>query len=235
MRKEIGIHPAQASVLYALRHESNARFSELLRTTTLTSDVFKFHMRKLVSLGYVTKRADGLYELTARGKEYANRLDEQTGREVLQPKSSMLLIARTMQDGEIYYLAHRRTREPFSGFWGIASAPVLRGVSVAESASAGFLNQTGIAAEFLVSGSFRVIDKNPAGEVLEDKIFTIMVAELDSATPPHAWHGGERQWIVRDELLGKEPLFPTTQQVLDMVDIGQQFAETVCVYTDEQY
>ena len=229
------MHPAQASVLYALRHESSARFSELLRTTTLTSDVFKFHMRKLVTLGYVNKRTDGLYELTARGKEYANRLDEQTGREILQPKSSMLLIARVAWDDETYYLAHRRTREPFSGFWGIASAPVLRGVPIAKSAHDEFLKQTGIVAEFLVSGSFRVIDKNPAGEVLEDKIFTIMTTELAECLPPHRWHGGESKWMTRNELLGKEPLFPITQQVFNMIDSGQQFAEAVCVYTDEQY
>ena len=236
MRKEFGIHPAQASVLYALRHAVSARFSELLRTTTLTSDVFKFHMRKLMSLGYVAKLDDGTYILTARGKEYANRLDEQTGREILQPKSSMLMVVRARRNGDVVYLAHRRTREPFYDFWGIASAPVLRGLPAVESAVKELKKQSGLSLNFRVHGSYRVIDKNQQGEVLEDKVFMIMIAESNSELEPRPWVGGESVWMTKDELISMTPLFPITKHVLEMADDELPlFAEDICVYDDDQY
>lgn len=230
------MHPAQSSTLFELRHAKAARFSDLLKTTTLTSDTFKFHLRKLTALGLIQKTNDGLYELTARGKEFANRLDETTGKEIMQPKSSMLLVVRTTSaDGEQLYLAHQRTREPFYGFWGIGSAPVLRGVPLGESAMSELEKQTGIRAEFHVAGAIRVIDKDTRGSILEDKLFSVMVADVPTPQESHDWHGGKSVWLTRSVLLASERLFPTTERTLDFVDSGDTFAETVCVYNDNEY
>ncbi len=233
--KDSGMHPAQASALYALRHASSARFSDLLKTTTLTSDVFKFHVRKLVKLGYVVKQPDGLYVLTPIGKEYANRLDETTGRPIEQPKASMLMLVRSRHDGREYILAHRRTREPFRDFWGIASAPVLRGVPIAESAARELHKQTGLTAHFDVRGFYRVIDQTPDGAILEDKMFTLLIAELDGRSPVREWPGGESVWLTRDELLAKDKLFPITAGIFAMIDGKEMFREDVCRYASDLY
>ncbi|MGB4761947.1 MAG: hypothetical protein WBP12_01155 [Candidatus Saccharimonas sp.] len=235
MRKEYGLHPAQTSALELLRRVTTARFSDMLRETTLTSDTFKFHVRKLMSLGYVNKNDDGLYELTIKGKEFANRLDETTGLQIEQPKASILLLGRSIVNGVTYYLAHRRTREPYRDWWGIASAPVLRGVPLAESATRGFRKQTGIETEFRVVSMARVIDKTHEGEVLEDKIFSVMVADVEGAPKPHDWHGGESVWLTREEILQLSPLFPTTAHTFDRLDQGTMFAEDVCEYDASDY
>lgn len=234
-RKSHGIHPAQRAVLYELRHQTEARFSELLRKTNLTSDTFKFHLRKLADLGLLEKLPSGEYSLTASGKEYANRLDEKTGLEIAQPKASMLLLLIAQHGGETYYLAHCRQREPFRGFWGIASAPVLRGVSLGDAAASEVLKQTGIHATFSPKGLYRVIDTTDDGEVLEDKLFSLMVAHVDGLPTPHEWHGGDSVWLSRNELLAKSPLFPITERVLTMVETDERFVEEVCVYDRDQY
>jgi hypothetical protein len=235
MKKEFGLHPAQVSTLHLLRHATTARFSELLRETTLTSDTFKFHVRKLISLGYVVKNEDGLYELTIQGKEFANRLDETTGRQIEQPKASILLLGRSVVGGVTYYLAHRRTREPYRNWWGIASAPVLRGVPLAEAAAREFRKQTGIAADFSVASMARVIDKTHEGEVLEDKIFSLMIADIEGVPTPHEWYGGESIWLTREEILQLAPLFPTTARTFDRLDQGVMFAEDICEYSASDY
>ncbi|MGB4768328.1 MAG: hypothetical protein WBP22_03655 [Candidatus Saccharimonas sp.] len=235
MRKEFGLHPAQTSALELLRRVTMARFSDMLRETTLTSDTFKFHVRKLISLGYVTKNDDGLYELTIKGKDFANRLDETTGKQIEQPKASILLLGRSIVDGTTYYLAHKRTREPYRNWWGIASAPVLRGVPLAESAAREFRKQTGIDAEFHVASTARVIDKTFQGDVLEDKIFSLMIADIDATPQPHEWQGGESIWMTREEILQLSPLFPTTARTFDRLDHGTMFAEDICEYSASDY
>lgn len=235
MKRGDGLHPAQVSVLYALRHRTTARYSELRRTTSLESDVFKFHLRTLRRLKLIDKLDDGSYALTASGKEFANRLDTQTGAEVQQPKSSMLLVIRSRRDDRWYYLAHRRLRQPFYGFWGIASAPLLRGVSITEAAASEAQKQMGIKAIFAPVGVQRSIDIDESGVVLEDKVFTLMLAEVDGLPAPHEWHGGASEWLTREELLTKTPLFPTTAETLSSIESQRFFVELTTMYKSGEY
>ena len=73
------LHKLQVSVLRELSHYPSRRFSEMMAVTDLTSDDFKFHLRKLVNLGLVMKNDEGVYELTPEGKEFANRFDYENG------------------------------------------------------------------------------------------------------------------------------------------------------------
>ncbi len=230
-----GLHVTQASILYTLRHATRARYSELLRPTNLEGDRFKYHLATLLRKKLVFKAIDGVYELTAEGKELANRIDESTGREIAGPKASMLLVVHSRAGGVTYYLAHKRTREPFRDYWGIASAPMLRGLPVQQSAARELKKQTGIIAEFMVVGIQRLIDTLPSGIILEDKLFTLLFAEVEGLPPVHRWYGGESVWLTREELLAKERLFHTTQISLDMVEQGQSFSEEVCVYDKDDY
>lgn len=228
---KIKLHKAQSKVLNILLYATRARFSELRKPTGLESDIFKYHLRRLVNAKFIVKAEDGQYELTAEGKEFANRLDESTGREIEQPKSSMLMVVRCGN----YILAHRRDREPFNGFWGIASAPVLRGLPLVESASRALMKQAGIEASFRVAGSYRVIDVNQRDIVLEDKIFALMVADIDRLVQPHKWSGGYSEWIPLEELLSRKPLFPITSAVFEMLSAGVAFREDKCIYRSDQY
>ena len=229
------IHTVQAAILYILRHATRARYGELRRPTGLESDVFKYHLKKLMALHYVVKADDGQYELTVAGKEFSNRLNEKTGKPIEQPKSSMLIVVVCVEAGVTYYLAHQRMREPFRGFWGIASAPLLRGIPAQESAARELRKQAGIEADFEVTGIYRVIDKNHRGDVLEDKLFSAMYARLDGKVDPRPWAGGVSVWMTRDELLSQAQLFPITEQVFDMIDGRVTFREAICVYRDDEY
>lgn len=231
MKIEQKLHAAQSAILYTLQYATRARYSELMRAAAMESDIFKFHVGKLSRQRYIVKADDGFYELTAEGKALASRLDRQTGREIEQPKSSMLMVVRCGS----FVLAHRRAREPFNGFWGIASSPVLRGVPLVESAERALRKQTGLDARFHVAGSYRVIDKNTHGVVLEDKIFAVMVADVDRLAQPLPWSGGESKWMSQSELLQKVPLFPSTAAVFEMITAQIPFREDICVYRDDQY
>lgn len=233
MNMDNRLHKAQQNILYVLQYATRARYSELLRASEFASDSFKFHLRKLCHIGFILKADDGLYELTAEGKAYVSRLDRKSGQQIEQPKASMLLVV-TVKDTDIV-LAHRRTREPFNEFWGIASAPVLRGVPLDEAAAREFHKQTGIAASFTIAGFYRVIDKNQRGTILEDKIFSVAVATIDSPIEPHVWSGGHSQWMSWEDLLGQSKIFPTTASLFAMLESKQSFAESIYTYDNSQY
>lgn len=229
------IHPAQTTILYTLRHATRAHYSELMRPTRLEGDRFKYHINKLVKRNLVYKASDGLYELTAEGKEFANRLNEQTGREIEQPKASMLLVVTSIRDGTTYFLAHKRDREPFRDYWGIMSAPLLRGIPARESATKELEKQTGLSVDFTPIGLYRVIDQTSNGKILEDKLFSLLFATVEDTPEPHYWYGGESAWMTRDELLAKKKLFPITARALEMAEQSIWFSEDVCTYTLDEY
>lgn len=231
MKSADTMHNSQVEVLKLLKYATRARYSELMRAAGQESDVFKYHIKVLLHKGFLVKATDGQYELTAEGKEFTSRLDVGTRRPVEQPKSSMLMVVRSGDK----ILAHKRTRQPFNGFWGIASAPVLRGVPLAHSAAAELQKQTGLIADFTVVGSYRVIDKNKRGIILEDKIFSVMLAELPYAPVVKEWTGGISEWMTIEELLSKDKLFPSTAPVLKMIAEKQFFGEEVCLYDSHEY
>ena len=229
------LHYAQVHILDALRRVKAARFSELQKPTGMTSDAFKFHVRKLMTVDLIVKLPDGRYALTPAGKEYANRLDAVSGKELSSPKSSMLFVVTSASGPELKYLLHERQREPFYGFWGFASGPLARGVSIYETSSNEFSKQTGLDANFEVFGVIRAIDQTPAGATLEDKMFSIMTAEIDDYPSARPWQGGCFEWLTEEQLLQKDPLFANTTDVLLSVRSNQTFTEKTTIYQVNEY
>ena len=99
MSLEEKVHNAQIKILRELLFLPTAHFATLQRATGLDSDHVKFHIKRLVALGYVTKTADG-YVLSIKGKEYANKLDTDAGVIERQPKVAVLLVVERQHHNE---------------------------------------------------------------------------------------------------------------------------------------
>lgn len=235
MKNNTSLHPAQSTTLFELRHRKQARFSELMAETGMTSDAYKFHLRKLTKFGYVQKDDDGWYELTPSGKEFANRLDEQSGHQLAQPKASTLLVVISERNNETVYLAHQRQREPFYSYWGIASAPLAYGRSIYQSTGDEFAKQSGLSADFQYRGTLHVTDALPDNTVLEDKLFLVMQAKMEGCPDPYEWYAGKFAWMSLDELINKPRVFPTTEQTIAIAQGDTTFGEAVCVYPPDMY
>lgn len=123
MSLEETVHDAQIKILRELLFLPTAHFAALQRATGLDSDHVKFHIKRLVALGYVTKTADG-YMLSIKGKEYANKLDTDAGVIERQPKVAVLLVIERQHHGEKQYLLQQRLKHPYYGFWGAPTGKV---------------------------------------------------------------------------------------------------------------
>lgn len=204
------IHPAQVKILYNLRRATSARFNSLMRESELEPDAFKFHLKNLQKQAYVIKTPLGDYLLSAAGKEFANTVDKQQRMIQRQPKLSAMLVVE--HPNKPLYLFQQRKRNPYFGFWGHMSGPILWGEKPEETAARELKKQTGLEAEFTIHAFYRQLDYLQE-ELIEDKLFTVLRATNIQGDLQNDWSGGVSKWMSLDELQCQPRYFPATQEV----------------------
>jgi len=232
------MHKAQIAILYKLRHSQSASFSELMHETDLESDVFKFHIQKLIKLNYIYKLTSGEYELTPYGKEFANNLNEEKQTTQKQPKLSMLLIVPRPDHLDVpEYLVQKRMRHPYYGFWGCISGPVQWGEDVEETATRELEKQTGLHASFEVKSFYRTRDYNKeTGSLLEDKLFMVLKAYgVEGLLNESLWPHGTNKWMTQDKLREQQHYFVTSDQAINIVNQDKAYSSQRIEYIVTNY
>ena len=223
--------------MHSLRYAPSVRFNALMQHTGHTSDTFKFHVQKLLKLGYIAKLDSSGYALTTSGKEFANVLDESDGRPKKQPKLSVLIVAaRQEPTGGRQFLLQQRLRNPYYGFWNEITDAVRWGESFEQAAARVLLRQTGLGADFTVRGMRRIRDygSTPRG-LLEDKLFVIVEATNIRGEQHNEYAGGTNAWLTLEELRRQEKYFPSTLEIIESLQSGQFYAARDLQYTPEEY
>lgn len=231
------LHRAQISILSMLRHTPSARFSDLLQPTNMTSDIFKFHVRKLVSLGYIQKDAQGWYELTVAGKEFANNLNEPEQSLQKQPKLSVLIhVPQPGIGDEPRYLFQQRQRQPYFGYWGNIGGPIGWGETPEAAAARELTKQTGLTASFVVRMFYRKRDYDAdSHDLLEDKLFTILEAQKVEGNLTNQWQNGTNAWLTQAEYTGQDRYFSAGSRLVDWLAAGTGYVAEDARYATTDY
>lgn len=230
------MHSAQASILHTLRHVRSARYTDLRLPTGLDSDVFKFHINKLVGMGYIRKLNSTTYELTAVGKEFANNLSKERATIQKQPKLSVAIIATRDFDGTVKHLFQQRLRSPYYGFWGCLTGPVQWGGSIETTAQHEFEKQTGMTADYTVQAFYRKTDSTQEVDgILEDKLFAVVEAVWATGEITNSWGGGFNAWMTLDELQKQEKHFASTYDFAEMLENKEHYRSQTYRYTLDEY
>lgn len=176
-----------------------------MKQTDLQSDTFKFHLRKMIKAELITKSESGRYSLTAKGKEFTNKIDTQTNTIRQQPKLSVLIVAHASLQGETIYALHKRKRQPFAGYWGFLSGPVLWGESALNAAQRELAKQTQLNGDCLIRGFVRKRDYSEETKIiLEDKMFCIITCNIRADSIKDVeWEGGDTTWSHLEYLQNK--------------------------------
>ncbi len=164
-------HDLQLKILEKLLFSPDLTYSILKPYSTIENNSFNFHLKQLITTGYISKK-DGLYSLTALGKEFANRIDTNSSLK-LQAKIAVILICLRKKNTEA--LIHTRLKHPFYGCQGYMSGKVDYGESIYETAHRELKQETnlkGIPTLFSITHE-RVY--SPAGDLLEDKFLHFFV------------------------------------------------------------
>jgi ADP-ribose pyrophosphatase YjhB (NUDIX family) len=236
MTYEAKIHEVQTLILRDLLFVKSARFADVQKNSGLDSDHFKFHIGRLVEIGYVDKTQKGEYMLTIIGKEYANKLDTDAGVIERQPKVVVMLVIEREASGTKEYLLQQRRKHPYYGFWGAPTGKVRWGESIIDAASRELKEETGLNGKFEHRGIFheRVMhDTN--GEIVEDKIFHIMLCQKASGELIDDFEGGHNEWRSFDDMKNEKNTYKSFYQEMEIGIKGISYVELLHSYGENEF
>jgi 8-oxo-dGTP pyrophosphatase MutT (NUDIX family) len=237
MSLELELHGAQASILRELLFVQEAGFAQLQKPTGLTSDHFNFHIARLIVTGLVEKVSRGHYRLTPRGKEFANKLDTNERKIERQPKVAVILAVRREVGGERQFLLQERLKNPYYGYWGFPSGKVRWGESIVETAARELREETGLTAHIELKGQYHEHTYlQETGELLEDKLFHVVLCTQAQGQLVEQFEGGRNVWLdlaTATKLQKKYTSFDTELQMA----LGQlpPFVHELHQYSKEQF
>lgn len=143
-------HHIQKTIVYRLAFAEGLRFSEL-KPESLENKLFDYHLKKVVSAGFVEKSDDGTYRLTAEGRRLGKRIMDKQLAAADKAEPVLFLAVRRATDKA--WLLYRRKTHPLLDRVGFMHALPNAEQSVLEVAHETCLEKTGINANFSVLGS----------------------------------------------------------------------------------
>lgn len=236
MSHEAQIHEAQTKILRELLFLPATNFAELQRVTGLESDHAKFHIKRLVELGYIEKNGTK-YQLSIKGKEYANKLDTDAGVIERQPKVAVMLVVEQMIGGQKHYLVQERLKHPLYGFWGCPTGKVRWGESLFETASRELYEETGLKAHFNFSGLYheRVVHETTR-EIVEDKLFHVMFTDTYEGDLKVNFEGGRNVWRTMDDMKNEPKRYKSFDLETKIgIDGGPKLTEMTFGYSGDDF
>lgn len=233
MGTEIEIHPIQARVLRTLLFTKEAGFAELNKTN-LTNDHFTFHIKRLLELGLIRKNSEKKYELTIKGKEFANRFDTDKGEVEKQAKIGVLVICMRESKGKTEYLVQQRLKQPYYGFHGFLTGKVRWGETVEETAQRELKEETGLTGNLTLKGMKHKMDYSLDRNILEDKYFFVFRADQTEGKLVELFEGGKNMWLAKDRITKLENLFDGVEESINLVR-GNQLTFLETKYTVSKY
>jgi|AntAceMinimDraft_18_1070375.scaffolds.fasta_scaffold06977_2 ADP-ribose pyrophosphatase YjhB (NUDIX family) len=195
------MHDLQNKILKTLLLNEKSRFTEL-NVDNITSDHFNFHIKRLLELKFILKDKQGFYYLTDKGKEYANRLDVDSGKIEIerQAKIAVLVICTKIESGVKKYLIQKRLKHPFYGYCGFISGKIKWGELVSGAAKRELKEEIGVEGSLRLAGVEHKIDYNKNNKLLEDKYFYVFEATDPKGELLREFEAGENFWMTKNEI-----------------------------------
>ncbi len=235
MSHEVQIHDAQTKILRELLFLPQCKFAELQKVSGLESDHAKFHIKRLVELGYID-RSGSFYKLSVKGKEYANKLDTDAGVIERQPKVAVMLIVEREVDGVKQYIFQERLKQPYYGFWGPPTGKVRWGESIVETAVRELKEETGLEGTFEFRGiNHERVIHDDTGDIVEDKIFNLMFCNDARGTMIKRFDGGRNVWRSMVDMQIEPKKYKSFDQEMHAGIAGTPFSEITHHYGADEF
>ena len=192
-------HKIQLQILKRLLFATEIRYSDLKPEGEMENNQFDFHLDQLIKEGHIIK-ANGLYSLSAIGKEYANRMDTEKVVMARQAKISVLICPIRIYQNKQQYLIYTRLKQPFYGCQGFMTGKVLFGESILTAAKRELKEETNLTGnpQIVSVRHYRVINPETK-DFIEDKImFLCKVENPKGKVIPN--EEGKFEWVDREKL-----------------------------------
>ena len=180
------MHPFKQHILKELTTSEKRRFSQL-KPKAIESNLFVYHLKSLVSEGYV-KKLEESYQLTALGKRYVDKLSLRNFQPRFQPKIVTVIICKNSK--EEYLLCHS-SRQPFFGKLCFPYGKIHFGETLKAGAARELKEKTGLSAQITHrADAYLTVYENE--ELVTHMLCHIfLVAHCKGELKPHSSHPGE--------------------------------------------
>lgn len=210
------LHHIQKSVLNTLASHEALRYGAL-KPRELDGNVFGYHLKQVMSGGYVEKTSTGDYRLTAKGRDYVVHRYEDPA------SSAHTIFLIVLQTGD-QLLMRRRLVQPLLDKVGFIHGEPRPGETVVETAKARLLQKTGIQTGLKVAGSC-LIEQYRDGELQSYSHAIILHGTVsDTKLMIDSDETGENFWL-NNTSLSTEDILPSCHDILDMIETDTHWAE----------
>lgn len=175
----------QKRIIKDLLSLNKTNFNELWGKNE-SSNLFAYHLKKLVDKGLVVKSGDD-YELSPSGKILAFKFSSRNQDFLEQPLVVVQLLIRN--NGKV--LVEKRFKHPFKGFYGFVSSKIPSGVSFEDFARDLFFEKFSVKVDDWVLKGFEKLLTFDGEKLIHDAI----VFTLESENVPEPNLGDGMKWV----------------------------------------
>lgn len=219
MKETKKLHKVQMEILRVLMFRPEARFADL-NIPGYSSDHFTFHIKRLTELKLVKKNKEGKYELTNKGKEFANRFNTDSFEIHLEKQAKIGVAVCCVKHikGLKKYLIQQRLKQPYYGFYGFITGKIVWGETVEETAKRELKEETGLTADLSLVEIKHKMDYSGEGKLLEDKYFFVFRGNNPKGKLIESFEGGKNFWLTKKEIHELPGLFDGVRSRLKILD-----------------
>jgi ADP-ribose pyrophosphatase YjhB (NUDIX family) len=208
-------HHIQRDIFSQLCLCETIRFTDL-KPKNLESNIFMYHLKRLIKLGYVVKNSQGEYQLSPQGLAYADKLSFSTKRLALQPKIVIYLHITDKAGAQLYW---RRKVQPSINKIGTPLGKLHYGEDIAAAATRELFEKTGlkgIKLQFKGLANLRFM----AERVLVSNILCLVFSGVASTKEP-ALISGKRGEVFWSKEVPKKDMLPSVTLLNDAIKNAQ--------------
>lgn len=215
-------HHLQRNIVYKLAFAPSMRFSEL-KPDAIENKLFTYHLKKVISSGFVDKNKDGCYELTPEGRRVGLRAVDTRFNLADRAESVLFLAIRRKHDGA--WLLYKRTTHPLLGKVGFMHAIPYANETTIETAHRICEQKTGLIGSFrqLGGGFFRVYHQT---ELESFTHFELLVCEDISGELHPSDELAEYEWY-------QNPDFSAANMLPNMLILGKLYQANKPFYIEK--
>jgi ADP-ribose pyrophosphatase YjhB (NUDIX family) len=184
------MHRLQQHIMQQLIMNPCLRYADI-KPREVEGNLFMYHLRQLMKDELVVKGEDGLYKLTPKGKQFADRLSLKSLSPRVQPRIVTLM---AVEDGSGRWLFYRRKRQPLIDKIGFPYGKIHRGESVREAAERELNEKTGLTAELEHRGDGYATTFEE-GEPVSEILFHMFYGHSPHGELLSRSHIGEPMWL----------------------------------------
>lgn len=177
------MHHIQNSILTELMTHKIRRFSEL-KPQGVDSNLFQYHLGKLIRDGYLTKLENG-YTLSGTGLYYADRFSSTLKGARPQPK---LIVVNVLHDKQGRVLLIPKTRQPFLGTYHLPAGKVHEGEKLVDAGHRELLEKTAIQDVSLTYTTLAHITIRHGATMISEYYAAVMHGVCDTILPADNWY-----------------------------------------------